>query len=119
MSSGRGLVVPTNPLAREGSTPSVACSVPRSGLEMPLAFQAQDLDEINPGQASAFATPDQSQLGGTHKSGQQQDARDRDPSAGLGADPVISSRAFGGYCCDALAKHNRDIDHSNGVLAAG
>ena len=45
-------------------------------------------------QASGFATPDQSQLGGTHKSGQQQDACDRDSSAGLGADPVISSRAF-------------------------
>ena len=72
-----------------------------------------------PLQASGLATPDQFQLGRTHKSGQQQDACDRDPSDGLGADPVISSRAFGGYCCDALAKHNRDIDHSNGILAAG
>ena len=50
--------LPTNPLAGEESTPPVACSVPRSGLEMPPAFQAQDSDEINPGQAAELVTLD-------------------------------------------------------------
>ena len=93
-----------------GSAPAVYCFVPRAGLEMPLAPQAQDLVGNGAGQAAGRPTPRGGQPGGAQEEGQQQDVNAGDAPAEPDADPnqigVQLERALG----NALANQQREFE---------
>ena len=65
-----GLGLPPTPMAGVGPASSVLCSVPRAGLEMPTAPQAQDSVGTGAGQTAGRLTPGRSQPGGAQEEGQ-------------------------------------------------